>query len=284
MTLIANWIPFEEPAGGPNFYPFSSDAYYDINIDNDGDAKADITYRWVFSRPRQEHRDTFLYNTGQVTSLSDPDLNVHPDVRPAPDHLDRDEHDPDRRSGGAVQRRCGLHAQLHPDCATGPSRTLPAQIKSWAGQADDSFFLDLRVFDLLYGADLSEAGDDTLSGFNVNSVALRVPKTELAKHGDGSNNVGVWTTTERPSVRVQDPDGTQSYSGDLVQVSRLGMPLVNEVVIPVGMKDKFNASRPSDDAAVPVQRDRPRGAAPDRLAVRDPGPEPPRATTWRRSS
>jgi len=108
----------------------------------------------------------------------------------------------------------------------------------FAGQADDPFFADLRVFDLLYGGDLSEINDDTLEGFNVNALALQVPKSALAKGGDDAKNpiVGIWSTAQR-----QTPGGKQ------VQVSRLGMPLVNEVVIPVGLKDKWNASKPKAD-------------------------------------
>src|SRR5207247_2307264 len=123
--------------------------------------------------------------------------------------------------------------------------------KSFTGQADDPFFLDLRVFDLLYGANLKEAGADTLDGFNVNVLARQVPKTDLAASGDATANsiIGVWTTAERPSMTVQAADGTKKLSGADVQVARLGSPLVNEVVVPVGFKDFFNGSQPSGDAA-----------------------------------
>jgi hypothetical protein len=110
------------------------------------------------------------------------------------------------------------------------------------------------VFDLVYGAEITgtpclfkEACDDTLAGFNMNAFALQVPKAELTRFGDGSGIVGVWTTATRPSIRVLRNDGGQNLAGRHVQVSRLGMPLVNEVVIPVGKKDRFNASRPKND-------------------------------------
>jgi hypothetical protein len=118
---------------------------------------------------------------------------------------------------------------------------------SWVGQSDDAFFLDLRVFDLLYGGDFGEAGDDTLDGFNVNTMVLEVPKTQLRGPDDGV--IGVWTTASRPSIRIQGSDGSLQWKGDNVQVSRLGMPLVNEVVVPVGSKDYFNGSNPRNDAA-----------------------------------
>src|SRR2546426_9124833 len=95
------------------------------------------------------------------------------------------------------------------------------------GQTDDAFFLDLSVFDLLYGANLSEAGVDSLAGFNVHSLALRVPKAALRS---GSPIIGVWATASRPTTTTRAP-GTETGSGAFVQVSRLGMPLVNEVVI-----------------------------------------------------
>jgi len=232
VTLIANWIPFEEPAGGPNFYPFATDARYDIKIDNDGDARADIVYRWKF-RNHYRTKNTFLYNTGQVTSLDDPDLNF-------------------RQTYTLTRWRHGHKKVLARGAPVAPSYVGQASMpsyeslrdaairpvkggKSFAGQAEDPFFVDLRVFDLLYGGDLSEVGDDTLAGFGVNAVALQVDKKLLTKGSDPV--IGVWSTTERRNSR-----------GHYRQISRLGMPLVNEVVIPVGKKDRFNASRPRRDA------------------------------------
>jgi hypothetical protein len=105
------------------------------------------------------------------------------------------------------------------------------------------------VFDLLYGTDLSEVGDDTLAGFNTNTMVLQVPKSELAKAGDATTNpiVGIWNTASRRSTRIQMADGSQKFEGRWVQLSRLGMPLVNEVVVPVGLKDYFNSSKPKKD-------------------------------------
>ena len=144
---------------------------------------------------------------------------------------------------------------------------------TWAGQSDDPFFLDLRVFDLLYGGDFSEVGDDTLAGFNVNTMALQVPMDNVAKGGDASAHpiIGVWSTASRKSLRVQDPDGGLSSRGDFVQVSRLGSPLVNEVVIPYKDKDKFNASRPVGRRAVPALGQQARAAGPHRADLRDSG-------------
>jgi hypothetical protein len=232
VTLIANWIPFEEPAGGPNFYPFANDARYNINIDNDGDARADVVYTWKF-KDRYRSKETFLYNTGQVTSLRDPDLNFRQTYT-----LTRwaDGQWKTLASGVPVAPSYVGQASMPDYESLRDAAITPVEGgRSFAGQAEDPFFLDLRVFDLLYGGDLSEVGDDTLAGFGVNAVALQVDKGLLTSGKDPV--IGIWSTTER-----------KDSSGDYRQVSRLGMPLVNEVVIPVGKKDRFNASAPRQDA------------------------------------
>ena len=246
VTFVSSWIPFEEPAGGPNFYLWAEHTNYDINIDNNGDAKADIVYRWTF-KTHYRSGDTFIYNTGQVTSLNDADLNVF------------QTYDLYRIQNGSkttllenqkvVPSRVGDASMPNYDNLfnAGVDQFGKAPAYSWVGQSDDSFFLDLRVFDLLYGADLSEAGHDTLSGFNVNTMALQIPKGQL--RGPKDSVIGIWNTASRPSMRVQNVDGTQSYSGKNVQVSRLGNPLVNEVVVPLAFKDYFNGSKPTGDAA-----------------------------------
>ena len=250
VTLINNWIPFESPAGGPNFYPWAENTKYDVNIDNNGDTKPDITYRWTFTN-HYKSKDTFLYNTGPVNSLSDPTLNF------------TQTYNLERIAGGQSQTLLSnvpsapsdVGAASMPDYGKLRDQAIApfngGKGKSFTGQADDPFFLDLRVFDLLYGTNLKEAGADTLDGFNVNVLALQVPKTDLAAGGDATANsiIGVWTTAERPSMTVQAADGTKKLSGADVQVARLGSPLVNEVVVPVGFKDFFNGSQPSGDAA-----------------------------------
>jgi len=250
VTVISNWIPFEEPAGGPNFYLWGEGVQYDINIDNNADAKADITYRWTFETTTK-NGDTFLYTTGPVNSLDDATLNVvqtytleriagdgttevlATDAPVAPSNVGK----------AAMPDYAKLRNEAVTPFANGEGKT-------FAGQADDPFFLDLRVFDLLYGTDLSEAGADTLDGYNVNTMAIQVPKADLAVSGDATANpiIGIWTTASRPSTRVLNADGTATTSGDFVQVSRLGNPLVNEVVVPLQFKNAFNGSKPEGDA------------------------------------
>ncbi|MEU6419118.1 DUF4331 domain-containing protein [Streptomyces spiralis] len=238
-TIVANWIPFEEPAGGPNFYTFADDAQYDIHIDSNGDAQGELLFRYTF-RTHRKNGNTFLYNTGPVTSLDDPDLNI------------TQTYDIDliRLKNQHVMSR----TKLADDVPVAPSNVGKASMpdyaklryqavhrtaggaQTFAGQADDPFFLDLRVFDLLYGGNLSEVGNDTLKGYNVNTIALQVPN-DLIRESAEQPVVGIWSTTQRRNAQ-----------GYYTQVSRLGNPLVNEVVNPQKDKDKFNASSPWNDA------------------------------------
>ncbi len=238
-TIVANWTPFEEPAGGPNFFPFAEDAQYDLHIDNNGDAQGELLYRFTF-KTHVKNEKTFLYNTGPVESLDDPDLNV---TQTYDIELIKLKHE-----------RLVSKTKVADDVPVAPSNVgkasmpdyaklrdqavheLPGGSTTFAGQADDPFFLDLRVFDLLYGGNLTEVGNDTLKGYNVNSIALQVP-THMITESAEQPIVGIWSTTQRKNAQ-----------GYYSQVSRLGMPLVNEVVNPIKDKDKFNASAPRDDA------------------------------------
>ena len=262
VTLIGNWVPFEEPNGGPNFYPFATDARYNMFVDNDGNGEPDVTLRFTFKNIDKRGNNTFLYNNGPVTSLTDENLLFRQTVT---------------METSVDGQRWSTRIK---DAPVAPSLVGPASIpdyrplrdaaittrdgwKLYAGQADDPFFLDLRVFDLLYGGNLGEVGQDTVKGYNVNTIAVQVPMKELALNGDPKRNpvIGVWMTTERLKDRELRRDGTIKQSGgddsdDWVQVSRLGNPLVNEVINPAGQKDRFNATPPRRDDDIPGFFDR----------------------------
>ena len=247
VTLISSWIPNQEPAGGPNFYLWSEKTNYDINIDNDGDARPDLTYRWRFNTI-YKNPNSFIYNNGPVTSLNDENLLITQryDLYLIKNGYRRRllNNAPVAPSNVGVASMPDYNAKLF-DAAVLDIKNY-GDASSWVGQSDDPFFLDLRVFDLLYGGDFSEVGDDTLKGFNVNAFAIQVPRSKLKTADDV---VGVWSTASRGSLRVQSQStGAIKYKGGQVQVSRLGMPLVNEVVVPIGLKDYFNASKPRNDA------------------------------------
>lgn len=238
-TIVANWIPFQEPAGGPNFYTFADDAQYDLHIDNNGDAQSELIFRYTFTT-HIKNKNTFLYNTGPVDSLDDPDLNV------------TQTYDLDviklRHQKLVAKTRLADHVPVAPSNVGKASMPDYAKLRSqavyrtaggaatFAGQADDPFFADLRVFDLLYGGNLSEVGNDTLKGYDVDTIALQVP-TDMIRESAKQPVVGIWSTTQRRNAH-----------GGWTQVSRLGNPLVNEVVNPQKDKDRFNASSPWDDA------------------------------------
>jgi len=254
-TLIANWIPFEEPNGGPNFFKFGDDVLYQVHVDNNADAVPDITYEWRFTTKVQNSK-TFLYATGPISSLDDPDFNV-------------------RQTYTLTVVKNGVRTVLGSNLPTPPSnvgprstpnyQSLAAQavrnvsggIKSFAGQRDDPFFFDAgSVFDLLGLRPFNQAhviplstakGVDGLGGFNTHTVALQVPTSELT---NGSPIIGVYSQTKRQQVRVLqpgEPGAPPLQQGEWVNVSRLGAPLVNEVIIPLGQKDKFNNSDPVND-------------------------------------
>jgi len=250
VTFIANFIPFEEPNGGPNFYPFATDAVYNIKVDSNGDAKPDAVFRWTFHNIDNRGGNTFLYNNGPVTSINDPNLLFRQTYTLQSSFSG----EPFRtRVDNAPVAPSDVGPASMPDYATLRNQavtTLPGGWKIFAGQADDPFFLDLRVFDLLYGGNLSETGQDTLSGYNVNTIAIQVPFKDVALNGDATRNpvIGIWSTAERPRVRITGQ--TVTPSTDLVQVSRLGNPLVNEVVVPASLKDAFNSLSPDKDASI----------------------------------
>jgi hypothetical protein len=249
VTFVANWFGLQEPNGGPTFYPWATDANYDINIDTDGNAKPDVGYRLTFRTEDRRGNDTFLYNNGPVTSLGDENL------------LFRQYYTLSVSKGGGWTKL--LEGQVAPSqlgAASIPDYTtlrdqaikdVPGGGQVYVGSAEDPFFADLRVFDLLYGGDLSEVGQDTLAGTNVNTWALQVPLPEVTAGGDPQRNpvIGVWSDTERRTLQLAP--GTATAVGEPVQVSRLGNPLVNEVVLPAGLKDAFNGLAPVKDATIP---------------------------------
>ncbi|MGZ3144205.1 DUF4331 domain-containing protein [Lentzea chajnantorensis] len=256
VTLVGNWFPFQEPNGGPNFFPWATDAQYDFNIDNDGDAKADVVLRWQFHDDDRRKNNTFLYTNGQVDSLDDENL------------LFRQRYDIEAIYENGQKVKLVDNAPVAPS-PNGPASMpdfkklrdqatvqLPGGGKVYVGPAEDPFFLDLRVFDLLYGGNLSEVGQDTLRGYNVNTIAIQLPKHALALKNDANRNpnIGIWSTTQRRTMKLSP--GKAEAVGDFVQVSRLGNPLVNEVVAPAGLKDAFNGLRPDQDAGVKELVDR----------------------------
>ena len=274
LTIIANWIPFEEPGEAPNYYSFSDSALYEIHIDNNGDAKEDITYQFRFHTDYRS-TGTFLYNTGPILTLDSANLNQR-------QFYSVTRVTGNRRTGTATS--LGTTFQVAPQ-NIGPKSTpdyaslanaaifnLPnSGGKVFAGPRDDPFFIDvaaigdlltlrpLQQLNLVPPTKSSAPGIDTLKGYNVHTIAIQVPIASLTANGqtptgttDPNAIIGVWATTSRSRVSIRNvgTSNLQQNLAGLTQVSRLGMPLVNEVVMSVAFKDIFNASEPSGDKAL----------------------------------
>ncbi len=262
VVLIANFIPLQFPSSGPNFWKFDDNVLYEIMVDNTGDAVEDVTYQFRFTTTVR-NPNTFLYNTGVVTSLDDPDLNVRQSMSVT-------RVNGPRRSGQASLLGQGLNVMpANVGTVSMPDyngfmlgsgvQTLTNGARVFAGPRDEGFYVDLgATFDLLQLRSLVTGRGrpiDSLAGYNVHTVAIEVPIEALTRTGTRSSSaadpnatIGVWSTASRMAVTSRTSAG-QTHAGDWVQVSRLGNPLVNEVVLPVGAKDFFNGLEPTGDGA-----------------------------------
>ncbi len=286
VTLIANYLPAEEAAAGPNFYKFGKDVLYEINIDNDADAKDDLSFQFRF-RDKINNGDTFLYNTGPVTSLKDPDLNQEQFYSVS--MLEAGDHNDPMREGKVLASDlqvapANVGPVSFPDyrkVADEARYDIGGGIRVFAGPRDDPFFADLGgIFDLLQGI----TGEDYLKGLNVHTVAIQVPIDKLTT--DKNPIIGVRTTSYRQTTSVLRPIGQptskltepKSSSGPWVQLSRLDMPLVNELVIPLKDKNRWNGSKPAFDSQFLkyVQNPEPARLVDAILLPNDGVPGPPR--------
>jgi len=270
LTLVGNWIPFEDPAGGPNFYRFDDRASYYLNVDNTGDGRYDVRYKFKF-RTVYRNKNSGIYALPGVSGIGDPKLQVIQRY-----DVSREVYKPNGklRSAKVIARNLPVGpnntgSKNFPNYdAVGNQaiRSLPGGGKVFVGQRDDPFFVDLgATFDSVHlrkGTGNVGGGKDDLAGYNVHSIVLQVPKSKVTRNGKSVSGpkaanavVGVWASTYRPALQV---NGLNSVTGQTarksrrvpeVQVSRLGNPLINELVIPIGLKDKFNATQPANDAA-----------------------------------
>lgn len=256
VVLAANWQPFQFPEGGPNFYEWDDDVTYSIHIDNDGDAVADYTYSLNSETTIRNPFDTFLYNTGPITDISSPNWN-RPQTITVTESVNGAAGTP--LIADELTAPVNIGSKSTPDYpslvaqATYTVASPEGDILIYGGQADDTFFVDFSAFDLLTlrGQDApvgySTGNNDPvngLAGYNVHSLVLEMPVTHLT---EGSETVlGIWATASRGGMNVMG----NAPAGAATQVSRLGMPFVNELVIPMGAKDIFNTLRPDQDLGV----------------------------------
>jgi Domain of unknown function (DUF4331) len=255
VTIIANYIPFEDPAGGPNYYRFDPTVLYELKIDNNGDVRPDVSYQFRF-KTSVGNPNTFLYNTGQVTSPTDSDLNVKQTYT-----VTRVTAQGSTVLGSSLPvspANIGPRSNPTYDPYQGVT-DLGGDRMVFAGPRDDPFFVDLgSVFDLLglrqfnslHVLPLADelAGKDGVHNYNTHTIAIQVPKTDVLKAPLADGTIGIYASASRPKIKVLRGDGGADATGPLMQVSRLGNPLINEVVIPVVKKDYWNASEPRNDS------------------------------------
>ncbi len=272
VVLVANYIPLELPSGGPNYHQFGWQIRYEIHVKNQtslgalGTAKDDITYRFTFRINHEDGQGTFFkirlgqenvkarYTMEKSVGGGPFQTVIEDGFVPPPNVGPRSIQDPVLGLGTTYEQ---LTQQAIRTASTGET--------VFVGPRDDPFFVDLgATFDVGNLRDTFCEDDanpdcirDEVAGFNTHSIVLRVPIEDLQKDGlgpdqaenilDGNFVIGVWASASRPRVRTFSPQsGRYVTNGPFVQVSRLGMPLTNEVIIPVGFKDKWNATSPYD--------------------------------------
>jgi hypothetical protein len=261
VTILTNYIPLEDPAGGPNFFEFGDDVLYTINIDNDNDGKPELTYEFTFST-RNQNPNTFLYNTGVIEKIDSANFNR-------------------RQTFDVTEVRRGRRRPLATDLLSPPCNvgirstpnypaladsgiyTVGDGIKVFCGQRLDGFFVDLgSIFDLLALRPFqnlhliptaAQPGVNAVQGFNVHTIAMQIPIKQLTANGNAPTDplgpdatIGVWAGAYRRKATLLE-GGRRIAVGPYVQVSRLGNPLFNEVIVPIGRKDEWNSVPPERD-------------------------------------
>ena len=257
ITIIANYVPMQLPHGGPNYYNFGTGVRYEIHIDNDASKPGDeIIYRFTFSQVNEDPTTFFNIRLGAQNLKTTYKMEKSTDGGMTFQTMVTDGVVPPNNIGPrSIQSPVGLNTtyqQLMADAVT----TTSAGEKVFAGPVDDPFFVDLGgIFDLGDAPRQMGRPQDGLACYNVHTIAIQVPIANLLKEGadatpknilDPDYVIGVWANASRQKVRTLVPAGS-NYEGEWVQVSRIGMPLTNEAVIPVGSKDVWNAMSPYDE-------------------------------------
>jgi hypothetical protein len=287
LNVVSLYHPFEMPAGFPNAYTFADDALYTINVDRDGDGRGDLRYGFRFQTTIRNqdtfYSNLTLADDLAVTSPSDPDLNI---VQTYDLFVTEGDRLPDGRSRNVAMlledaytspNNVGPATHAGTDFATIMSQAtqdVPGHGRFWAGQADDPFFVDLgAIWDLAQLRTITGAnggvGIDAVADYNAQAIVMQldIPTVigsddPLTGQDDPRAAVGIWASTYRKSITVLRPTletandvlGASSYesnrpiaTGPWVQVSRIGMPLANEVIILLRDKDRWNRTAPRAD-------------------------------------
>ena len=266
ITIIANYVPLQLPQGGPNYASFGENIRYEIHVENNGTSGDDITYRFTFSKVNQDTTTFFNIRLGKenlkTTYIAEKSVNggafttiVSNGIVPPPNIGPR-----------SIQGAAGLNAANYNALVNSAIATAGGSggEKIFCGPTDDPFFVDLGgIFDLGQTRapfSTTDAARDGLGHKNVHSIVLQIPISSLQKDGlavssatnilDSRFIIGVWASASRPATRTLSSAGANpANSGNWVQVSRIGMPLTNEAVIPIGSKDVWNSRTPYNEVA-----------------------------------
>ena len=261
VTIIANYIPFQLPEGGPNYYTFGTDIRYQIHIKNKTSTPGDdITYRFTFTQVNQDPTTFFNIRLGQQNIKTNYVCEKSTNGGTSFTTIVANGTVPPANIGprSITTAGLGLGAASYNALVQSSIATATTSEKIYCGPADDPFFVDLAgAFDVgnfRPEGNTTNPTKDGLARYNVHSIAIKVPISLLQKDGkdvaqaqnilDGDFVIGVWASASRRQIKTLGANGIPTYSGNFVQVSRLGMPLTNEAIIPIGNKDKWNATTP----------------------------------------
>lgn len=261
VTIIASYIPFQLPHGGPNYYGFGEDIRYEIHIDNNINTSGDdIIYRFTFKKEHEDPTTFFYIRLGKQNHKTTYTLEKSSNGGATFQTVVTDGYVPPYNVGPrSIEGPAGLNTTYSELFQMGIKNTGNGE-QVFVGPTDDAFFVDLGgVFDL---GDLPRQDSEPRDGvacFNVSTIALKIPIENLQKDGKNESQasnildpdfvIGVWASASRQQIRTLNPAGSQSFDGPWIQVSRLGMPLTNEAVIPIGKKDLWNSTTPYNDLA-----------------------------------
>ena len=257
IVLIANYIPAELPHGGPNWYSFGTGIRYEIHVDNNAATPGDeIVYRFTFQKVNEDTTTFFNIRLGKRNQRNSYILERSMNGGTSFTTIVSNGVVPPANIGPrSIEGPAGLNRPYDSLVADAVMMASTGE-KVFAGPRDDAFFVDLGgAFDL---GGFRKPGVDALAKYNVHSLVIEVPITTLQKTGqpvsaatsilDPNYVIGVWASASRQQVRTLSATGAEPLNtGNYVQVSRLGMPLTNEVVIALGAKDRFNAASPAND-------------------------------------
>jgi hypothetical protein len=258
VTFIATYVPLQLPQGGPNYYSFGENIRYEIHVDNDATKPGDeIVYRFTFTQTNEDPTTFFNIRLGKQNLKTTYKLERSMDggatfqvivatgVVPPPNVGTR-----------SIEGGAGLNTTYAALMSNAITTTTTGE-KVFCGTSDDPFFVDLGgVFDLGDLPRQNGAPRDGVKCFNVSTIAIQVPISTLRKTSapatpvnilDSDYVIGVWASASRQQIRTLSATGNPAYSGPWVLVSRIGMPLTNEAVIPIGYKDYWNAITPYDE-------------------------------------